>query len=569
MYKPLCLLTLAGLLAACSAQPTPTATTSPSPAPSQTATSTIAPTVTPLPSATPVGAVRFEIDTNQERAPISPYIYGTNQDMTGDEGWTARRLGGNRTTGYNWENNASNAGSDWKHVNDDWLCLATGTSADDCLQPGGIVRTFHQQTLEMGAAYSLITLQLAGYVSRDKDGEVLFAETAPSDRWVAALYAKGAPFAFPPDPNDDAVYMDEEVAYLVSQFGAADTPTGVRGYSLDNEPGLWSSTHPYLHPKPVTCAELVERSAALSQAVKAVDPAAEIFGPALYGAWAYITLQDAPDWGTLRNAGGYAWFIDYYLDQMRQASDTAGVRLLDVLDVHWYPEARGDGKRIVFGESGGPGVQAARMQAPRTLWDASYEEDSWLATWNGTFFPLLPRLQQAVDEYYPGTKLAITEWSYGGGDHVSGGIATVDALGLFGKYGVYFASQWQMGEVTDYYSAAYRLYRNYDGQNSTFGSLHTLANTSDAVNSSIYAALADENGGDLHLIVLNKSFDQPLQGEFAITSDTAYTRGEAWGFGPDGPAIAPMEALTAISENRFTYTIPPLTAVHIILRAAP
>ncbi|MFZ6029050.1 MAG: glycoside hydrolase family 44 protein [Chloroflexota bacterium] len=571
------LIIMAGTLTACHTATASPAATLPdsSPTPSKTPERTPAPTATPVPptvSPTALGVVHFTVDTGQERAPISPYIYGTNQDMAGDEAWTARRFGGNRTTGYNWENNASNAGSDWKHVNDDWLCQATGTSAADCNLPGGIVRHFHEQTLAMGADYSLITLQLAGYVSRDTDGEVLFKETAPSVRWVPVVYAKDTPFAFPPDQNDDAVYMDEEVAYLVSQFGAADTPTGVRGYSLDNEPGLWSSTHLYLHPKPATCAELVERSASLSQAVKNVDPAAEIFGPALYGAWAYITLQDAPDWGTIRHEQGYAWFLDYYLDRMHQASDVAGVRLLDVLDVHWYPEARGDGKRIVFGEAGGPAVQAARMQAPRTLWDPTYEEDSWLATWNGTFFPLLPRLQQAVDEYYPGTRLAITEWSYGGGDHVSGGIATADALGIFGKYGVYFASQWQVGEVTDYYSAAYRLYRNYDGQKSAFGSIHTFAGTDDIVNSSIYASLADENEaqGSLHLIVLNKNLDQPMQSEFVINSTMAYTHGEAWSFGPTTAKITPMPFPGGtIQANRFSYTIPASTAVHIILRPAP
>src|SRR5690348_14783039 len=66
--------------------------------------------------------VTFTIDTSAERTPISPYIYGTNQDLSGTERWTLRRFGGNRTTGYNWENNASNAGSDWQQSSDDFMC---------------------------------------------------------------------------------------------------------------------------------------------------------------------------------------------------------------------------------------------------------------------------------------------------------------------------------------------------------------------------------------------------------------------------------------------------------------
>ena len=46
--------------------------------------------------------------------PISPLIYGVNSmsDLSTNRP-TMLRPGGNRWTAYNWENNASNAGSDW------------------------------------------------------------------------------------------------------------------------------------------------------------------------------------------------------------------------------------------------------------------------------------------------------------------------------------------------------------------------------------------------------------------------------------------------------------------------
>ena len=64
--------------------------------------------------------VVFEID-GAKKQPISPYIYGTNQpDWQGHSKYlTLTRWGGNRITAYNWETNASNAGSDWQHQNDD------------------------------------------------------------------------------------------------------------------------------------------------------------------------------------------------------------------------------------------------------------------------------------------------------------------------------------------------------------------------------------------------------------------------------------------------------------------
>ena len=71
---------------------------------------------------TPTGSFEcnITIDPNQDRTEISPYIYGVNQDIEEVKA-TARRIGGNRLTGYNWENNASNAGSDWRHSSDYYL----------------------------------------------------------------------------------------------------------------------------------------------------------------------------------------------------------------------------------------------------------------------------------------------------------------------------------------------------------------------------------------------------------------------------------------------------------------
>nr|P29719.1 RecName: Full=Endoglucanase A; AltName: Full=Cellulase A; AltName: Full=EG-A; AltName: Full=Endo-1,4-beta-glucanase; Flags: Precursor [Paenibacillus lautus]AAA22303.1 endo-beta-1,4-glucanase [Paenibacillus lautus] len=520
----------------------------------------------PMPASVNAAAsdVTFTINTQSERAAISPNIYGTNQDLSGTENWSSRRLGGNRLTGYNWENNASSAGRDWLHYSDDFLCGNGGVPDTDCDKPGAVVTAFHDKSLENGA-YSIVTLQMAGYVSRDKNGPVDESETAPSPRWDKVEFAKNAPFSLQPHLNDGQVYMDEEVNFLVNRYGNASTSTGIKAYSLDNEPALWSETHPRIHPEQLQAAELVAKSIDLSKAVKNVDPHAEIFGPALYGFGAYLSLQDAPGWPSLQ--GNYSWFIDYYLDQMKNAHTQNGKRLLDVLDVHWYPEAQGGGQRIVFGGAGNIDTQKARVQAPRSLWDPAYQEDSWIGTWFSSYLPLIPKLQSSIQTYYPGTKLAITESSYGGDNHISGGIATADALGIFGKYGVYAANYWQTEDNTDYTSAAYKLYRNYDGNKSGFGSIKVDAATSDTENSSVYASVTDEENSELHLIVLNKNFDDPINATFQLSGDKTYTSGRVWGFDQTGSDITEQAAITNINNNQFTYTLPPLSAYHIVLKA--
>ena len=61
------------------------------------------------------------VDTESDRGAISLYIYGCNQYLSDTENWANVRMGGNRMTGYNWENNASNTGKDYNHSSDDFV----------------------------------------------------------------------------------------------------------------------------------------------------------------------------------------------------------------------------------------------------------------------------------------------------------------------------------------------------------------------------------------------------------------------------------------------------------------
>jgi len=535
----------------------PQPTTKPTEEPTQTSTPTPTPTSSPIVT---YDVVNVNINTNLNRKPISPYIYGSNQNLNAT--LNARRFGGNRTTGYNWENNFSNAGSDWIHSSDTYLCQDTGVPQDQWNEPGAVVSTFHEKALAGGSEYSLVTLQAAGYVSADGNGAVGEDETAPSSRWKEVVFEKGAPFSLTPDTTDDYVYMDEFVNFLVNKYGDASTSTGIKGYAVDNEPALWAHTHPRIHPEPVTCEELVEKTIGLSKAVKNVDPYAEIFGPALYGFAAYESLQSAPDWEDVK--GDYKWFIDYYLDSMRKASEEEGKRLLDVLDLHWYPEATGGGSRICFGEDPNNMLcNMARLQAPRTLWDPTYVEDSWIGQWKKDYLPILPEIMKSIEKYYPGTKLAITEYDYGAGKHITGGIAQADVLGIFGKYGVYLATYW--GDASNNYTAAgINLYTNYDGKGGSFGDTSVACETNEAEVCSAYASIVGEDDGKLHIILLNKDYNTRMI-QFNIASDAKYTKGEVWAFDRSSSNITKRMPITNINDNSFMYTIPPLTACHIIL----
>ena len=215
------------------------------------------------------GELGFTVAPNKVIRPISPYVYGVNAHRVEDSGATLRRLGGNRATGYNWENNASNAGNDYHHNSDDWSCTVLGYR--DCDVPAAAVVNFAAANRKDGLQ-TIITIPMVDYVAADKKGQVTEAEAAPSGRWVKSLPTKPGPFAGDkPDLDDGVVYQDELVNHLVGKMGKAQSG-GVRFYSLDNEPALWPSTHPRIHPGRTTYAEISARTEATAAAITKVDP---------------------------------------------------------------------------------------------------------------------------------------------------------------------------------------------------------------------------------------------------------------------------------------------------------
>jgi Glycoside hydrolase family 44 len=195
---------------------------------------------TPVAGATP--DVTITVDPTKTK-PISPWIYGLNF-YTGVSGapphLTLDRAGGNRWTAYNWETNASNAGSDYLYENDDFLTSST--------TPAEAVRSFvaADQSLEMA---SVMTVQLQGLVSADESGPVSTSNPPDLTRFKQVVDKKStitpAAFTETPSTSDANVYMDEFLWSMDQKipgiFGAnAPLPTFV---SLDNEPELWNSTH--------------------------------------------------------------------------------------------------------------------------------------------------------------------------------------------------------------------------------------------------------------------------------------------------------------------------------------
>lgn len=487
---------------------------------------------------------QITIDVDEDRTEISPLIYGINGHAS-IEGITSVRQGGNRLSTYNWENNLSNAGKDYSNITDSYL------SGSDV--PAEYVTNFLSTH---SGLYSLVTLQCGGYVASNRTGAAI--APPPSASWFKTEISKEGEILPYPNIQDSVVYMDEFISYVTNKEGKAGDG-GPNAYSIDNEPDLWSSTHSIMHPAKARYSEVFTKSAKVGHMVKRLDPKAEVVGPALGGFKAIQNLEEAPDRSSYSK-----WFLEEYLKAMKAASDTAGIRLLDVVDVHWYPEDRPWSVRVV--DLGGentveeltlPRVNEGRMQAPRALWDSTFINTTWIPV---DKIQLIPRLKKMINNEFPGTKIGFTEFKFGAEFHYSGGIALADVLGIFGREGVYMAQKWD--GLDSYAQSAYELYLDYDGVGSQYGKIAVKAQSNNNELFSTFASLDDENR--LHIIVLNKySNDTTLSMEI---NNGYYSSGVAYGFGEHSEAIVELDAIASLTNNTaFNYTFKAFSATHIIL----
>jgi len=454
--------------------------------------------------------VTITIDPTKTK-PISPWIYGTNfysGNTTPQPHFTLDRAGGNRWTAYNWETNASNAGSDYFYYNDGYLSSSN--------VPAEAVRSFIAVDQGAGLA-SLMTVQLQGYVSADENGPV--DVTQPLATRLAQRFrplvdkkstASNAPFTVTPPPaaTDANVYMDEFVWALDQKFSGmgifGSNPAHPTFVSLDNEPDLWNSTHLEVQgPANITADNYIAKTITLTKGLKDQFPNVVIFGPVNYG------FQGIYNWqGQLTSTpNGADWFPDKYLQALKTTSTAYGKPLVDVYDFHWYSEAT-DGTTRVTNMTGSTLTDAqvqAIVQSPRSLWDPTYSENSWIVGELGGPIYILARLQAKIAGENPGMKIAITEYESGGFNHIAGTIAQADNLGIFGSQGVFAANFWPPNGTYSYALAGFRAFRGFDGANANFGDT-SLQSTSSAVqNVVVYTSLDSTTPGRAVFVAINRS----------------------------------------------------------------
>jgi len=510
---------------------------------------------------------------NENTYSINPMIYGYNQDHStpdSDENWGSRRLGGNRMSVFNWENGASNSGKDVAtFTNDNRIPSLVGTTWNARNDVGEAYRKFHQDNLDAGVE-SIITVPIMGWAAADKDGAN--STTPPSSRWIYVQPYKTEPFSLTPNLTDDSIFVDESIHWLVNEFGNASTSTGIKYISLDNEPGLWSSTHTNSFPNTISLQDYVSKVIETAKAIKAVDPNIKLIAGEFTGI-RIIKFKDASDWDS--EIIGYTDFPSYFLDKLKQASISEGIDLIDYISFHYYPQHKVDSQNnynsggvvIRHSTSSENYVRRERMDLARSLWDENYLEPSWLTSANLDNEPhnILNRVQSAIDTYFPGVEIMIGEWDFGHDMDISHGISTVDALGVFAQSRVQIANRWNTssGNPGNYTTPAYKLLRNYDGVLSTYGDICIPTSFSNKNKASVWASKSSI-GNKIHLLLLNKDLSKTNNYEIKLGEEN-YTVESVWGF-DENSSLSEIKGFTSnVSADSLYFSVPSLSAYHVVL----
>lgn len=478
--------------------------------------------------------VTITVNAAANQRAIDPRIYGVafagSTDLL-DLNCPLNRHGGNGTSRYNWQTNASNHAADWYFESIDDGSSTPGASADSFISGS-----------RAGGAEPLLTIPMIGWVaklgaSRGKAWSYSIAkygaQTGNDSQWCpdagnGVLQSTGQNFTNN-DPNDasvltDSTFQQNWVRHLTNRWGTA-ANGGLKYYILDNEHSIWHGTHRDVHPVGATMEEIRNKMIEFAGKIKAVEPNAVVVGPEEWG-WSGYILSGYDQWygpshgwsSPDRNAHGGMDYMPWLLDQLRQTNNMTGQRLLDVFSLHIYPQG-GE-----FGDDVSTAMQLRRNRSTRALWDTNYIDETWI----NTQVKLIPRMRSWVNTYYPGTQIAITEYNWGAESYINGATAQADILGIFGREGLDIGTRWTTPASNTPTYKAIKIYRNYDGAKSTFGDTSVLATASISADCVSSFAATRSSDGAMTVIVINKLLSDTATITITFTNFNPAATGQVW-----------------------------------------
>ena len=294
--------------------------------------------------------VQVTVKIFNNRKPVSPWIYGRNNsvaDFIGNpvsaNSWQLykdaglnffRENGGNNLTKHNWKLNISS--------HPDWYNNVYNSNWDNAAQ------TLHQN---IPSAQGMWGFQLIGKAARTTAAN--FNDWAYNNsQWWSGVNqnlagggvintAGGSQATVNGDPN---LYLqnwneDSTTDILTHWFGSGGIgldSTKIRYWNMDNEPDIWSGTHDDVMPVQPGAESFMQRYFAVAKKARSLFPGIKLTGPVCTTEWQWFNWGAAPVTGS--DGKQYPW-LQYFIKRVAEEEQSSGIRLLDVIDLHFYPSS--------------------------------------------------------------------------------------------------------------------------------------------------------------------------------------------------------------------------------------
>jgi hypothetical protein len=390
--------------------------------------------------------VEIRVDALVGQKAISPCLYGRNNSLSDDpkkplsaQNWQLlrdagvkmlRESGGNNSTKYNWVLKLSSH-PDWYNnvYAHDWDFEATSLQAN----LPGVQGMWSFQLIGKAAASRAYNFNDWAY-NRSQWWEGV------RNNWAGG----GGPTAGGGEQEGDPnLYLmdwsaDDTVGILDHWLDPNDLgldPNGVLYWNMDNEPEIWSGTHDDVCPRQPDVEDFLQRYFAVAKKARAYFPRIKLAGPVAANEWQWY------NWDNDRIAAdgrSYVW-LEYFIKRVGEEQQASGVRLLDVLDIHFYP---------------GQTKPADLVQLHRVWFDTTYNypgangvkrlgQSGWD---NGiTKEYIFTRCRQWLDQYLGrdhGVTLGVTEMGINGDNPNVTAVWYASTLGVFADEGVELFTPW-------------------------------------------------------------------------------------------------------------------------------
>lgn len=437
--------------------------------------------------AVPAAAINVSVDLTANVHPFSQQIFGVaygDGARNATMGYTVDRWGGNSTTRYNWQADIHNTASDYFYEN---IPDCTAPTCVGTPPAGNSADTFLSGAFSAGAQ-PLLTIPTIGWTPRADSAQqhpytvgfsvAKYGAQQSVDPWDTNAgngYHSNGSAITGNDPADTSVaappsFEQAWIAHLQSTFGTA-ANGGVKLFTLDNEVMLWNSTHRDVHPAPPTYDEIWNKTVAYASAIKQQEPNALVTGPVTWGYCDLFTSADDAARGNCldgndRQGHGGLPFVAWYLQQVCSYQAQNGIRLVDYLDLHYYPQ----GNNVSLSDADDPTTAGLRLRSLKELYDPTWVSESWIGQYLGDTDSnhydkpdLIPRVRAWIAQNCPGTRLAISEYNWGNDNTVSGAVAQAEVLAIFAREGVDLATRWIAPAASTQAEKAFAIFLNYDG----------------------------------------------------------------------------------------------------------